>query len=98
MNIVTNNHYRQLISWDDLTPKEQEDFDFSDKKQSDYFRYKGIVYTLADFCHISFPVSCKTGEKPFEGWDSWHNDSFFSGILIKISDCGEMVKCGWFYS
>ena len=49
-------------------------------------------YHLNDFQRIdSFTTN-------FKDWDGVHPDSFFSGVLIKISEDGEQYKIGRYYS
>ena len=80
LHIITNNQSRLLLDWDQLTLTEQAKFDGDQKyRHSDYFRYKGGVYDTADFL-TTYDLS---NEHPFRGWDGYHNDSFFSGILVK---------------
>lgn len=94
--IRTNNHNRPLISWTDLTEAEQKDFDYFDDPENetgyDFFRFKGRVYTTGDFMRID------QNNTAFPGWHGYSGDSFFSGVLIKLSDCGETVIVGRYFS
>ena len=87
MNIKTNNVPRHTLDWFDLTPKEQAEFDHPLKGESVYFRYKGWTYQLDDFQRC--PESLK-------GWDGYHSDSFFSGVVVKY--VGEKIVVGTYYS
>jgi hypothetical protein len=89
LTIKTNGHYRPLISWYELTDKEQAEYSevFRD---SSFFRYCSWVYTLDDFMRVD--------GSPFYGWDGYHNQSFFSGLLVKYSSCGDAVKVAVYYS
>lgn len=89
LKIITNGHYRPLLFWEELTPKEQEDFDWEGANEDNFFRYKGSVYNQGDFMRVS-------GEE-FAGWEGVRGDSYFSGVLIKFSLCGDGVKVGRFY-
>jgi hypothetical protein len=31
-------------------------------------------------------------------WDGYHSDSFFSGVLVKYSRCGDAVKVATYFS
>ena len=86
LEIYGNNHCRDLLYWYDLTEKEQQDFDFTDREDSSYFRYKGNVYTLGDIMRLS------AGHPFGDGFDGYHSEGFFSGILVKLSDCGDALK------
>ena len=91
LTIKTNGQYRPTLIWEDLTPKEQGEFDFTNKEESSYFRYKNWVYTLEDFMR----TNCND---VLSKWDGYHSDSFFSGILVKYSSCGDAVMVGTYYS
>lgn len=84
--IVTNNQWRNLTYGYELTAKERADFDYIDADDfdsHDFLRYKGQTYDVSEF-ELS----------NVKGWDGMHADSFFSGIVIKLSDDGEQVKVG----
>jgi hypothetical protein len=91
MEIKTNHHFRPTLFWFELTDKEKQEYDYEDAQEWSYFRYKGWAYTLADFMRVG-------AHSPFQGWDAYHGGSFFSGVVIKLSDCGEAVKVGTYYS
>ena len=40
LTIKTNNQYRELLSWYDLTEKEKFEFDYDNAEESSFFRYK----------------------------------------------------------
>jgi len=90
MKIVTNNQPRQLLDWDNLTPKEQKELDYFDPSEDsgNFFRYKGQVYDLGEFMRVdSLP-----------GWDGASAQSAFHGVLVKVvGDC-QSVIVGSFYS
>jgi len=45
--IKTNQLDKNLISWDDLTKEEKEDFNFiEDHENVKFFRYNGIAYSF----------------------------------------------------
>jgi hypothetical protein len=46
-----------------------------------FFEYRGCWYHLADFV--------RAGHDGFPGWDGYAGDSYFSGVLIKLSPDGE---------
>lgn len=96
--IKTNNQFRPLLYGYELTEKEQKEYDFlefTDEGEGScakFFRYKGWTYLLDDFmrtgAHSPFP----------ERWHAYLSDSYFSGILIHLSDCGEAVVCATYFS
>ena len=96
LEIKTNRQPRELLSWFDLTKKEQEQFDYIEEPEElgyEFFRYKGHCYSLEEFM--------RTGkDHPFgiAGYDGYSSDSYFSGVLIKFSDCGDAVYPASYYS
>lgn len=89
-NIITNNQYRPLLVWDDLTRKEQANFDWVAPEDWGYefFRYRGRVYSLSEFPRL------EEGH-PFHTL-GYHAISD-SGIIIKLSACGDAVFVARFY-
>ena len=87
MTIKTNNQWRPTIGWCDLSAKEQAEFDYEGADEGSYFRYKGEVYAMSDFIRWDVP-----------NWHGVHGTSYFSGICIRLSDCGEAVVVGTYYS
>jgi hypothetical protein len=94
MEIKTNHQYRPTLYWFELTDKEKAEYDYEDAQEWSYFRYRGWTYTMADFMRLNHDDP----GMPFKGWDGYHGDSYFSGVVIKISNCGEAVKVGRYYS
>lgn len=95
LEIKTNHHWRPIIFGMDLTAKEKEDFDWIDEEEIDgyvFARYRGQVYALSEFMKFD-------GNTLFpDYWHGYHSDSFFSGILIKLSDCGESYQIATYFS
>ena len=89
LKIITDNKYRPVLYWYDLLPKEQAEYSevFRD---SSFFRYRGWVYTLDDFMRVD--------GSPFYGYDGYMSESFFSGLVVKYSNCGDAIKVGRWYS
>ena len=92
MKIKTNHHFRHVLYWHDLEPSEQSELQRTSGrfvKESSFFRYRNRVYDLGEF------MSARgNGFRLFPNWDGYHNDSFFSAVLVKYSDCGDAVKVG----
>jgi hypothetical protein len=88
MEIKGNGHYRDILFFWELTKKEQDEIkdDYEDIQESSFFRFKGRVYDLNDFMRID------SNHMDFAGYHGYHADSFFSGILVKMSECGEGVS------
>ena len=56
---TTNNKPREVLTWHDLTKKEQAEFDYLDtdvgQSCADFVRYRGWVYDLGEFWHSKEP-------------------------------------------
>ena len=50
MKIKTNNHPREVLTWYDLSPEVQKEFDYLEEGEGSFFRYKGRVYDLGGIC------------------------------------------------
>ena len=91
--IITDNKPRNLLTWEELTTKEQQKFDddYADGPNWDddyeFVRYKGEVYCLSDFVIVPSVTN----------WDGVITDTFFSGILVKFTPDAEAVIMGRYY-
>lgn len=87
--IRTNHQPRDVLSWHDLSAKEQAEFDYLDsegaREGAQFMRYRGDVYDLGEFMRA--PDSLK-------GWDGYYADSYFSAIVVRFVDHGEAVVAG----
>ncbi len=85
ITIIGNGHWRLIV----YAVPEWDD----DNELHSCFRYKGELYFLEEFMRI---------QEYFPAWmHEFHghmNDTFFSGLLIKLSDCGDAVQVYRFYS
>lgn len=95
LTIKTNNQWRNFLYGYELTDREKQDFDWMEPEELDsapFARYRNRLYALDEFMRID-------ENAPFPGdWDGYHSDSFFSGVLIKISKCGDMYKIATYMS
>lgn len=99
VTIKTNNQWRELISFDELSLDEQASHDYDEQELGTYFRYKGYAYNLGDFVKFGTPWSHQPeADDPLSQWDGILNESAFSGVLVKLSDCGDGVKVARYYS
>ena len=103
MTICTNNHARPVLSRWELTPKESAEFDYLADDEGSFFRYRGQVYDLGDFCRViktgsvsMHPTEC--ADPAFQGWHGYHADSFFSATLVRYVDDCESVIVGVYTS
>jgi len=94
MEVITNNHPRDLLRYDELSEKDQIWFNFPGADECDYVRYKGMAYCVSDFMRTTF-----TSDE-FKGWDGYEADTFFSGVLVKFvrESMGEQVIMGRYFT
>ena len=91
MIIKTDHKWKNLLYGYELTEKEKSEFDYLTTEQIDFgsfIRYKGRVYDVGEFIRVS------DGMGELLGWHGYSSDSFFSGIVIKVSDDGEQYMIG----
>jgi hypothetical protein len=97
LTIKTNNHFRPILHGFELTEKEQSEFDWIDFSVEGegfygmFFRYKRQVYCLDNFMRLA-------GKDAYGDWHGVNQTSAFSGILVRLSDDGEGVVVGTYYS
>ncbi len=97
IKITTNNHVRPFIYGWQLTEEERQQFDYYDDDEildQTFFGYKGEIYDLGEFLQLG-------KDSPFIGWDAYISDSFFSGIVIRLTEdeYGETgIIVGWYCS
>jgi len=93
--IKTNNQPRDFLSFYDFDKKDQKAiekrFDYMTREELEegcsFFKYKGEIYNLCEFMRTHM-----------DDWDGALSHSYFSGIIIKISDDHESVICGTYLS
>jgi len=91
MIVRTNNVPRLTIAWNDLTTKEQAEFDWiaeDDRQSHNFVRYQGFAYSLSEFIRAPH-LQPK--------WDGVHNTSMTTGVLVKLS-VNDSVVMGVFRS
>ena len=77
MNIITNNIPRPLRCVLDLPAKAQKEFDYiegDERFDPRLVQYKGEWYDVYDTMYC-----------PETGWDSYISETFFSGVLFRLT-------------
>ena len=99
MEIRTNNVPRFTLDAYELTAKEREEFDYLDWEAIDagndsatFFRYKGQLYCLSEVLRIDEYLPS------LQGWDGYTNDSFSSGLVVKLMGDGDRIIVGQYFS
>lgn len=92
LRIITNHHDRYFKLREEV-PEDilERQFDWCDEVDG-FLRYRGIWYHLSDFIQLS-PGSLEASQM----WHGAHGDSYFSGVLIRLSDDGETYRIGRYY-
>jgi len=92
--VKTNNVPRDLISAFELPAAKyselRKEYDWMEDQDFDYamfFEYRGQVYALADFMRTE-------GDILRDGWQGILNETFFSGLVIKIVESCERIVVG----
>lgn len=103
MQIISNYHKRPIIYGFELSERWRKEFDYLENDELDsqmFVKYHDWIYSIGDFTnlHNRMWVSEDTA-KQFKGWDGYINDTFFSGILVKVDkEDTEYVTMGRFFS
>jgi hypothetical protein len=94
LSIKTNNVPRDLISAFELNSaqrsKLRKEFDYLSDEEFDcsmFFKYRGELYSLEDFLRTE-------GDLLAKGWQGILNDTYFSGLVVKIVESCESVVVG----
>ena len=94
LTVKTNNVPRDLLSTFELSSaqysKLREQFDWMDLDEFDsamFFEYRGQVLALSDFMRTE-------GDLLAQGWQGILNETFFSGIVVKIVESCERIVVG----
>jgi hypothetical protein len=94
LTIKTDHKWRDLVYRFDVPAKVLADqFDYQDAEEilDGFFYYRGYWYHLDDFMAVN-------GHGDLKDWDGYSCDSYFSGVLIKLSSDGEQIKIGTYFS
>jgi len=102
VTIKSDKKWKNILSGYELPEKVWKDFDYmtyEEFRDGSFARYRGQYYDISEFQRIP-----RTGGeshesyKAFKPWDGYKSDSYFSGIVIKLSSDGERYKIGMYYS
>ena len=98
--IKSDHKWRNLLYGYELPKKQRKEFDYikSDEEfeTRNFAKYHGQYYDINEFQRI--PTTTEITFKEFAKWDGYMNDTYSSGVLIKLSSDGEQYKIGIFYS
>ena len=107
LTIRTNNQWREFVyRYDVPADVLASQFDYQDPEETldGFFQYRGTWYHLDQFMRIEpmspgDPHALRPGDdSPLKGWHGYHGDSYFSGVLIRLSDDGERYQIATYFS
>lgn len=91
LDICTDGKFREILYFHELPTKDQAEYrDMldDDAEEGTFFKYRGWYYYLGDFMRFR-------EKTPFpENWHGHYGESYFSGVIVELSDDGEWVKVG----
>lgn len=82
---IYGNHHWIEMDWD--IPEWEKESAKRDEREPDMeqcFRYKGVKYFLSEFMAVHNHVHNPNPPEWLKKFDGYMNDSFFSGVLIKL--------------
>ncbi len=94
MRIITDHKWKNFKYKDEVPQKLVKEYDWlsEDERFDGWIWYRKRLYHIDDFMKF-------TDQSPFsKPWHGYLSDSFFSGILIEISEDGEMYRIGTYIS
>mgnify|MGYP003643733600 CR=1 FL=1 len=94
--VRTNNHDRNFSYRYDVPASVLERYDYLDDDESfdGWICYKDNWYHMSDFMAVHNPVHNPNPPEWLQPWDGYSSDSFFSGVIIKVSDDMETYRIG----
>ena len=95
MNIITNNHQRQMACLAELPDNVRADFDYVNEDERycpRFVRYLGHWYDVYD----SQSITRELGFDQFKGWDGIVSETFFSGVLFRLVGDDEVIVGRYF--
>jgi len=92
MKITSNFQPRDLVSYWDVPPAILADqFDYLEEGEGSFFQYKNHWYSLDNFLKVQDGLLSRH-------WDGYSSDSYFSGVLVKLTPDCESVIVGTYIS
>lgn len=94
VEVKTNHHWRDFIYGYELTPEQRKEFDYLDEEElidRNFISYKGHIYDSHEFL-ITEGIGHDLVE--LRRWHAYRDDSFFSGVVIRLSTDCEQYQIG----
>lgn len=83
--LISGKETVSLISWDELSDAEKEDYEYESHGDCSFFRYKGSAYSMGDFFYLSDPHCLER----LSGYVGGAAESAFSAVLVSEPDYRE---------
>ena len=97
MKIISNNHWHNFLYGYELPESVRADFDYLDDiSEGTFLKYRGRYYDLSEFSAISGTIAPHPQRPGWGNYDAYMSDSFFSGVLLKLSDDNEQYQIATF--
>ena len=103
MTVVTSNHKYEILSFCELTEKQQEkariEFDWVEDIESShgYFIYKKELYNLGSFMRCKDALVDEKSGKKFCA-DGIYSLGYFNGLAVEFVDNDSAVKVAYYHS
>jgi hypothetical protein len=108
VNIITNNHQRQMACLAELPDNVRADFDYVNEDERycpRFVQYKGHWYDVYDAQVITrearYPMGwamAVTEDSPLASWDGIVSETFFSGVLFRFVVADDEVIVGRYFT
>ena len=104
VKIITNYHWREFIYLCEMSEADQmivrNQFDWIDESEIEstlFMNYHDRWYALDDFMSLHNKIHSPNPPDFMDGWDGYLNDTYFSGVLIKVSEECDFYQIATFY-
>lgn len=99
VKVTTDHKWKNLLYGYELPESVLSDFDYIEPEElptRSFIKYKGGYYDVGDIMRID-PEREHYPEE-FKSWHGYVSETFFSGILVRLSDDGEQYQIASYYS
>ncbi|GMV19996.1 MAG: hypothetical protein AMXMBFR56_82200 [Polyangiaceae bacterium] len=102
LNIRTDDKWKDFVYGADVPEKvRRSEFDWLEDAEGDdhFIKYKNSWYHLGEFIRTrgGGAAGSPMPDLVEAGWDGIKNESYSSGVLIKVSPNGEQYKIGYYW-
>jgi len=101
MKVITDHKWKDLrYSYEVPKSVIKKQFDWIEDPEigQSFFKYRNYWYHLSEFMSCHNEVWSHGNPYKSMGWDGYHTNSYFSAVLVKISEDGEQYQVATCYS